>query len=335
MSSVLSAALLNIGASVSIILTNKQLVSGLDFHFILLTLCLNFATTSLFCSTLAWVGWFEPKSLPARDTWGIAFLAVVTVLFNNSSVEANSVGFYQIFKLLIIPTVMCLEWVHGYKRTYSWQIITSLVISSAGVGMASISDVQFNARGFVLACLSDLVTAQFQIWQSGKQAEHGLTSTQIQYAVAYQQTFIAACGTLALDVWLPAAKGLLLLRPGGLLEYNWQGLEICWLGACCGIAVVMNLSTYALLGKTSPVTYQVIGQLKTCLTVGFGYLFFDHRGPEVSTAWLIFRFVGVLVGSAGILAYGLIKTSESKPQTSNGGGNGCHDSKENGKVKAT
>lgn len=332
----LSAALLNIIASVSIILTNKQLVSGLDFHFILLTLCLNFATTSLFCTVLARVRWFEPKYMPSRDTWGIAFLAVVTVLFNNSSVEANSVGFYQIFKLLIIPTVMCLEWVHGYKKTYSWQIITSLVISSVGVGMASISDVQFNARGFVLACLSDLVTAQFQIWQSGKQKEHGLSSTQIQYAVAYPQTFIAAIGTLALDVYFPKGKEILLMRPGSLLEHSWRGAEVRWLGACCGIAVVMNLSTYALLGKTSPVTYQVIGQLKTCLTVAFGYLLFDHRGPEVSTAWLMFRFVGVFVGSAGILAYGIIKNSESEQQNSNAATNGHH--KSNGsdsKVKST
>lgn len=245
-------------------------------------------------------------------------LAVGTVLLNNSSVEANSVGFYQIFKLLIIPTVIVTERIQGVKRTYSVAIIASLVVSSIGVAMATVSDVQFNARGFALACLSDIVTAQFQIWQSGKQHEYGLSSMQIQHAVAWQQTFIAAVGTLMFDVCMPSVKGHVLLRPGSLFEQQYRGdwLEVYWLIACCIVAVVMNLSTYALLGKTSPVTYQVINQVKTCLIVTFGYLIFDHKAPEVSTGWLIFRFVGVAIASSGILAYGVIKSSEPKAKPS-------------------
>jgi len=313
--SVLAPALTNIVASVGIILTNKQLVTGLDFHFILTTLCLNFATTSTICSLMARMGRFEPKSFPTWDRWRVALLAVLTVLTNNASVEANSVGFYQIFKLLIIPTVMLTERFQGVKRSYSWPIICSLLVSSVGVGMATVSDVQINWRGFVLAILSDICTAQFQIWQSGKQHEYGLSSTQIQHAVGWEQTAVALFGTVLFDIALPSAKGKMLLRPGGILEHqfssNW--LEARWLFACCSIAVVMNLSTYALLGKTSPVTYQVIGQLKTCLVVGFGYLAFDSKAAEVTTGWLIFRFIGVVIASAGILSYGIFKTREQKP----------------------
>lgn len=314
MSSALVPALTNIVASVGIILTNKQLVTGLGFHFALTTLCLNFATTSCVCSAFVRAGHFEPKPLPFGDQWRIAGLAVLTVLLNNSSVEANSVGFYQIFKLLIIPTVIVIERIQGVKRSYSWSIIVSLIISSVGVGMATVSDVQINARGFVLACLSDIVTAQFQIWQAGKQQEHGLSSMQIQHAVGWPQTLIAAVGTLVFDVVWPSAKGHMLLRPGGLLQHQWSGewLEAGWLVGCCLIAVVMNLSTYALLGKTSPVTYQVIGQVKMILIVSFGYMFFDHKAASLSPAWLMFRFVGVGVASSGILAYGVLKTQEQK-----------------------
>jgi len=312
----LGACLLNIVASVGIILTNKQLVTGLDFHFILTTLCLNFFATSCVCSGLSHVGHFEPKSFPGWDKWRLAALAVLTVLFNNASVEANSVGFYQIFKLLIIPTVIVTERLQGVRREYSWSVISSLVVSSIGVGMATVSDVQMNARGFVLACLSDIVTAQFQIWQGGKQHEHGLSSMQIQHAVGWPQTLVAACGTLLFDVLWPSAKGHVLLRSGGLLEHRWhgEGLEAGWLAGCCAIAVAMNLSTYALLGKVSPVTYQVVGQVKTCLIVCLGYMFFDHRAPVVSSAWLVFRFVGVAVASSGILAYGILKTREQRPK---------------------
>jgi solute carrier family 35 protein E3 len=311
--SALIPALTNVVASVAIILTNKQLLSGLEFHFILTTLFLNFLTTSLVCTTLVSLNHFQPKSLPAWDKWRIGVLAVLTVLFNNGSVEANSVGFYQIFKLLIIPTVICLERAQGMKKTYSMEIILSLIVSSCGVAMATVSDVQFNIRGFVLACLSDVVTAQFQIWQGGKQHEHGLSSFQLQHAVGWPQTFVAAIGALLLDVLLPSGKGLLLLREGLLQHHKWQGLrEIGWLCGCCGIAVIMNLSTYALLGKTGPVTYQVIGQLKTVLTVSFGYLLFDHKAPHLSTASLVFRIIGILMASSGIFAYGLLKAREPK-----------------------
>lgn len=39
----------------------------------------------------------------------------------------------------------------------------------------------------------------------------------------------------------------------------------------CLIAVSVNFSTFLVIGKTSPVTYQVLGHLKTCLILAFGY----------------------------------------------------------------
>eukprot|EP00933_Yihiella_yeosuensis_P069024 TRINITY_DN7512_c2_g3_i1.p1 TRINITY_DN7512_c2_g3~~TRINITY_DN7512_c2_g3_i1.p1 ORF type:complete len:319 (-),score=17.63 TRINITY_DN7512_c2_g3_i1:151-1107(-) len=311
MSSVLVIAVSNIIASVGIILTNKQLVTGLGFHFTLASLFLNFVTTATVCSTMAHLGRFEPKHLPPWDRWRVAALTVLTILSNNASVEANSVGFYQIFKLLIIPTVIGIERVQGIKRVYRWPVICSLIVSSIGVGMATVSDFEINTRGFILACLSDLITAQFQIWQSEKQREHGLSPTQIQHSVGWPTALIGGFSALAFDVLFPSIKSLLLLRPGGLLEYTFDGYkELYWLCFSCSIAVGMNLSTYALLGKTSPVTYQVIGQIKTCLVVCFGYFFFDSKAFDGTTFWLIFRFTGVAVASAGILSYGICKTKE-------------------------
>nr|GMD28323.1 UDP-xylose transporter 3 [Ipomoea batatas] len=34
----------------------------------------------------------------------------------------------------------------------------------------------------------------------------------------------------------------------------------------------VNFSTFLVIGKTSPVTYQVLGHLKTCLVLAFGYV---------------------------------------------------------------
>lgn len=307
--SALIAGTLNLFASVSIILVNKQIASVCGFHFILTLLCLNFLTTASVLEVLVQCGYLEVRHLPPRDRWLIACMAMLTVLLNNASNEANSVGFYQITKLLIIPTVIGIERLGGVWRTYNGGIILSLLVASVGVAIATVSDFEVNLRGTILAGLSILLTAQYQIWQGGKQHEHGVSAMQITYSVGWPQVLVGLAAALTLDVVFPRVKELLLLRRGGLLEHEFYRADVMWIMACCGIAVGMNISTYALLGKVSPVTYQVLGQLKTCLIVGLGYVFFDAKAPAL---WLLVRFSGVGIAIVGITTYAVLKNEEQK-----------------------
>lgn len=310
MSGVLLAGGCNLFASVSIILVNKQIASVCGFHFILTLLFLNFITTGSVLEVFVRSGLLRVKHLPARDRWLIAFTAMLTVLLNNASNEANSVGFYQITKLLIIPTVIGLERLRGIRRSYSRGIVASLLVASLGVAVATVSDFEVNWRGSVLAGVSVVLTAQYQIWQNSKQSEHGVSAMQITYSVSWPQSLVGLIAALALDVSVPSVKEYMLLRKGGLLDFQFQNpADALWIVACCCIAVVMNVSTYGLLGKTSPVTYQVLGQLKTCLIVGLGYVFFDVRAPPM---WLAVRFTGVGIAVVGILWYAVLKNEEAK-----------------------
>lgn len=291
----------NLFASVGIILVNKQIASGIGFHFILTVLFLNFISTGAFLEVSARCNYFDVKHMPEGDRWKIAVMAMLTVLLNNASNEANSVGFYQISKLLIIPTVIGIERLNGVWRTYSRGVVISLTIAALGVAIATVSDFEINVRGSILAGLSILMTAQYQIWQRGKQLEHGLSAMQITHTVSWPQSFVGLLAMLLLDVSQPWLKEWLLLRPGGLSDHQRQNAsDPLWIVACCCIAVVMNISTYGLLGKVSPVTYQVLGQFKTCLIVGLGYLFFDMKAPPL---WLAIRFSGVGIAIIGILSY--------------------------------
>lgn len=304
----------NLFASVSIILVNKQIASVCGFHFILTVLTLNFITTGSVLEILVRLGKLEVKHLPLKERCRIAVMALLTVLFNNASNEANSVGFYQISKLLIIPTVIGIERLGGVYKSYSRGVIASLAIASIGVAVATVSDFEINLRGSVIAIISILLTAQYQIWQRGKQHEYGVSAMQITYSVAWPQSVVGVLATLLFDVRFPRLKELLLLPKGGLLEHELRGSgDVLWIVACCAIAVVMNISTYGLLGKTSPVTYQVLGQLKTCLIVFFGYLFFDVRAPPL---WLFVRFTGVGIAVVGILAYAVqVNRKEEQKKT--------------------
>lgn len=299
----------NLFASVSIILVNKQIVSACGFSFIITVLTLNFLTTGAFTEILARRGVFEVKHLPARDRWLMALLAMLTVLLNNASNEANSVGFYQITKLLIVPTVIFFERLGGVKRSYSRNIILSLLVAAVGVAVATVSDFQINVRGSILAVLSILLTAKYQMWQGSKQHEHGLSAMQITHSVTWPQALLGTLTSLLLDVSFPFAKKALLLPSKGLLDHDLQSDHIFWIVACCLVAVVMNISTYGILGKVTPVTYQVLGQFKTCLIIGFGYLFFDAKVPA---SWLAVRLCGVAIAVGGILSYAIAKNEEQK-----------------------
>lgn len=73
----------------------------------------------------------------------------------------------------------------------------------------------------------------------------------------------------------------------------------------CLIAVSVNFSTFLVIGKTSPVTCQVLGHLKTCLVLAFGYTLLHD--PFTSR-----NIVGILVAIVGMGLYSYFCTHETK-----------------------
>lgn len=73
----------------------------------------------------------------------------------------------------------------------------------------------------------------------------------------------------------------------------------------CSIAVFVNFSTFLVIGKTSPVTYQVLGHLKTCLVLGFGYTLLHD--PFTAR-----NILGIVVAIVGMGLYSYFCTLETK-----------------------
>ncbi|MFS8011767.1 hypothetical protein Hanom_Chr14g01312961 [Helianthus anomalus] len=73
----------------------------------------------------------------------------------------------------------------------------------------------------------------------------------------------------------------------------------------CVIAVSVNFSTFLVIGKTSPVTYQVLGHLKTCLVLGFGYTLLHDPFTEKN-------IIGILIAIVGMGLYSYFCTHENK-----------------------
>lgn len=297
-------------SSIGIILVNKHLVTVCRFEYVVTMLCLNFLSVAVVMELLARLAWFEVKHIPDADRWFVSILAAATVVLNNASNEANSVGFFQIMKLMVVPTVMILQWCQGSKATYSSGLLVSLCIASLGVGIATVSDFQMNTRGTILSVVSIICMAHYQMRQSSKQHDYGVNAMQITHSVGWPQVAITGVAALVLDVLAPELKAWLLLKNsnGSLLYHNFRGVEdLFWISLCCLLSVAVNISVYCLLGKTTPVTYQVIGQFKTCLIVLLGYVLFDVHVPAM---WLMIRLAGVGIAVFGIISYAVVKNNE-------------------------
>lgn len=79
----------------------------------------------------------------------------------------------------------------------------------------------------------------------------------------------------------------------------------------CLIAVFVNLSTFLVIGKTSPVTYQVLGHLKTCLVLGLGYTLLHD--PFTAR-----NIIGILVAIIGMAMYSYYCTHDNNKKNSAG-----------------
>ena len=73
----------------------------------------------------------------------------------------------------------------------------------------------------------------------------------------------------------------------------------------CLISISVNFSTFLVIGKTSPVTYQFLGHLKTCLVLAFGYVLL--RDPF---SWR--NILGISMAMIGMIMYSYFCTVESK-----------------------
>ena len=77
-----------------------------------------------------------------------------------NSLLLNTVGFYQITKLLLAPFVCLIESLFFGKR-FSISVLLCILVTLVGVGIVTVSDVESNPLGMVMAVIF-IVTSGFQ-----------------------------------------------------------------------------------------------------------------------------------------------------------------------------
>ncbi|KAG6438207.1 hypothetical protein SASPL_103144 [Salvia splendens] len=153
-----AAWMFNVVTSVGIIIVNKALMATYGFSFATTLTGLHFATTTLMTVVLRWLGYIQPSHLPYSELLKFIFFANFSIVGMNVSLMWNSVGFYQIAKLTMIP-VSCLLEVVFDKIRYSRDTKLSILIVLLGVAVCTVTDVSVNPKGFAAAFVAVWSTA--------------------------------------------------------------------------------------------------------------------------------------------------------------------------------
>ncbi|CAN6468388.1 unnamed protein product [Victoria cruziana] len=191
----------NIVTSVGIIIVNKTLMATYGFTFATTLTGLHFATTTLMTMVLRWMGYIQPTHLPLSELLKFVLFANFSIVGMNVSLMWNSVGFYQIAKLSMIPVSCLLEVVLDNMR-YSRGTKLSILVVLLGVGVCTVTDVSVNAKGFVAAVIAVWSTSLQQYYVHFLQRKYSLGSFNLLgHTAPVQAASLLIVGPF-LDLWL-------------------------------------------------------------------------------------------------------------------------------------
>ncbi|KAF9675201.1 hypothetical protein SADUNF_Sadunf09G0007500 [Salix dunnii] len=320
---VIGALFLSVASSVSIVICNKALMSNLGFPFA--TTLTSWHLIVTFCTLHAAQRFhlFESKSIDMKTVMLFGILNGVSIGLLNLSLGFNSIGFYQMTKLAIIPFTVLLETLF-LKKQFSQKIKLSLLVLLGGVGIASVTDLQLNFLGTILSLLAIITTCVGQIVSflnvfrfkmvldddstTGNkspltntiQKRLNVSSTQLLYQSAPFQAAILFVSGPFVDHFLTKKN---------VFAYKYSSIVSAFIILSCIISVSVNFSTFMVIGKTSPVTYQVLGHLKTCLVLAFGYTLLHDP-------FTIRNIIGILVAILGMGLYSYFCVQDNKKKQS-------------------
>jgi solute carrier family 35 protein E3 len=282
---------LNIASASGIVFANKVVFAHFHFKFTCALTWIHTAVTLLGMQLFLAAGMFQKKSIPQQQLAPLAAAYVGYIVLNNLSLNINTVGFYQVMKIAVAPTVLVMELLF-FRKVPRPRVVASVVLVCLGIGVATVTDSKLISHlgGVCVGLAATLVTALYQIWVGTKQ--HSLQASSMQLLHQYTPQ-----ATLMLGLLVPLMEPVGWKPPRGpdtLLgyHYTWSAGAAILFSAVLGLLV--SLSTFLVIGVTSSLTYNVVGHLKTVIILSGGCLIFGDEMPPK-------KLLGVSIAMAGII----------------------------------
>ncbi len=141
---------------------------------------IQMAFTSLGLVICLQMNTFVRKPVPLIEVLPLAIAFCAFVVFTNLSLEYNTIGTYQLFKVLTTPVVAVISWQY-YKTKYSKMVIASLVPVIIGVFTHSVNDIRLTSFGVTIASIGVIAASLYQVWVGERLKELDMNSQQLLY----------------------------------------------------------------------------------------------------------------------------------------------------------
>lgn len=275
----------NFMVAVGIIMANKLVMGRVGFHFPIALSLIHYATAWVLMAIFS-VASMLPASPPSKSTPFSSLFALGAIMsfstgLANISLKHNSIGFYQMAKIAVTPTITMAEFVL-FRKQVSLQKALALTVVSVGVAVATVTDLEFNFFGACVALAWIVPSAINKILWSNLQQSGNWTAL----ALMWKTTPITIFFLMAL---MP------LLDPPGVLSFAWNFSNTTAIMISALFGFLLQWSGALALGATSATSHVVLGQFKTCIIMLGGYLFFSSDPGAVSICGAIVALCGMSV----------------------------------------
>ncbi|CAK9826763.1 Solute carrier family 35 member E3 [Anthophora retusa] len=284
--------ILNIFFSIVIVLLNKWLYVHTGFPNITLSM-IHFVITFIGLIICEKFDVFCIKDVAIKEMFLIAMTFCGFVVLTNLSLAYNTVGTYQVAKMLTTPCVIITQMIF-YKKHFSILVKLTLIPIILGVVINFYYDIQFNVIGTIYATMGVLVTSLYQVMINRKQRDFQMDPMQLLY---YQAPLSAVMLFFIVPFLEPVEQ---------TFARSWSVVDIIMVVLSGIVAFFVNLTSYWIIGKTSPLTYNMVGHSKFCLLLLGGSLIF-HETLAIN------QVIGITLTLVGIILYAHVKMKDTQP----------------------
>jgi solute carrier family 35 protein E3 len=219
------------------------------WHFTATGLVLFFASRAPFRA-------FKAMRLNPWDMLPVCAFFAGYVVLGNLSLTYNSIGFYQLSKVMTTPCVVLINFVL-FRKTVTRYMLAAIFATCIGVSFTINEAAKTQLFGVIIATLAFCSTALYQIWIGKKIEDFGVSAPQLLLNQA-------PISVLLLIPFVPFFDKIpdLSIVPTNIM------FSVCASGV---MASLYNLSQFLIIGRTSALTFNIVSHLKTIMILSIGW----------------------------------------------------------------
>lgn len=281
----LSCMVLNFFSSTSLVVMNKIAMDKYGFKFATTLTCFHLICTFSLLLIASKLGIYEIKKLPVGDVSKLAAGTMGFICFTNLSLQHNSIGFYQVMKVMTTPTVVIIESLF-YQKYLENNLKISLIPVCLGVIITVATDFRLNLIGTGYAVAGVIVTSLYQIWSGTLQRSLDCNGLQLQ-------TYVSPLAAAFVIPFIPLLDNYSPNDPKSIWFYKFAADNTPIIAMTGFFGFLVNISIFLVIGRSSPLSYNILGHCKTVVVLLSDYILFGRPATFKSSFGIILTLAGV------------------------------------------